>query len=79
MYSVIFGSLLHQLYDLQNHKGAPKNVPGRTVDFRPRDNQYLIVHECSGSGPGDFQAIRDFVTTYTQKNRPASERLHAIW
>jgi hypothetical protein len=78
-YLAIFASCSTNLYDLQNHKGAPKNVPGRTAEFRPRDNRHLIVHECSGSGPGELQAIRDFVTMYSHKNRPASERLHAIW
>ncbi|KAH9998769.1 hypothetical protein BJV77DRAFT_711572 [Russula vinacea] len=34
---------------------------------------------CSGSGPRDFQAIRDSITTRNHKSRPVSERLHAIW
>ena len=71
--------LPHQLMRLANYKGAPINVLGRTAEFLPRDNRQLIVHECSGSGPRDLQAIRDFVTTRNQKGRPASERLHAIW
>ena len=80
-YLAIFASCSTYLYDLQleNHKGAPKNVLGRAAEFRPRDNRHLIVHECSGSGPGELQAIRDFVTMYSHKNRPAAERLHAIW
>ncbi|KAH9998775.1 hypothetical protein BJV77DRAFT_980421 [Russula vinacea] len=59
--------------------GAPINVSGRTAEFLPRDNRQLIVHECSGSGPRDLQAIRDSITSRNQKGRPASERLHAIW
>ena len=78
MYLVIF-AFLPQLIRFQNYKAAPKNVPGRTAEFRPRDNRHLIVHECSGFGPGDLQAIKDFVTMYSHKNRPSSERLHAIW
>ncbi|KAF8474332.1 hypothetical protein DFH94DRAFT_695408 [Russula ochroleuca] len=72
-------SYLANLFALQNYKGAPINISGRTTEFLPRDNRHLIVHECSGSGPRDLQAIRDFVTTRNQKGRPASERLHAIW
>ena len=72
-------SCLTNLSALKNYKGAPINVSGRTTEFLPRDNRQLIVHECSGSGPRDLQAIRDFVTTRNHKNRPASERLHAIW
>ena len=72
-------SCLTNLDDLQNLKGGPKNVSGRTAEFRPRDNRYLIVHECSGYGPEELQAIRDFVTMYSHKNRPASAKLHLIW
>ena len=53
-------------------KGSPIDISGRTAEFRPRDNRHLMVHECLASGPGEMQAIRDFITT-----RPASERLHA--
>ncbi|KAH9998770.1 hypothetical protein BJV77DRAFT_980342 [Russula vinacea] len=51
--------------------GAPINVSGRTTEFLPRDNRQLIVHECSGSGPRDFQAIRDSITTRNQKGPPS--------
>ena len=50
--------------------------------FRPDDNRHLIVHECSGFEPGDaegIRAIRDFIATRTDPNRPPAERLHAIW
>ena len=50
--------------------------------FRPDDNHHLIVHECSGFESGDakgLRAIRDFISTRTDPNRPASERLHAVW
>ena len=50
--------------------------------FRPDDNRHVIVHECSGFEPGDpqgFRTIRDFIATRTDPNRPAPERLDAIW
>ena len=81
--SVRAQSLLHScltnLDDLQNFKAGPKNVSGRTAEFRPRDNRYLVVHECTGHGPGELQAVRDFVMMYGHKNRPASAKLHLIW
>ena len=70
------------------HRICPENKPAqaRAPDinfaFRPDDNHHLIVHECSGLEPGDAQglrALRDFISTRTDPNRPASERLHAIW
>jgi hypothetical protein len=70
---------LTNLCMLQNFKWSPINVSGKTAEFRPRDNRHLIVHECSASGPREMQAIRDFITTRNNKNRPDSERLHAIW
>jgi hypothetical protein len=60
-------------------KRAPTNVSGMTAEFRPHDNRHLIVHECSVFKPGEFQAIRDFITTRNHKSRQASEKLHAIW
>jgi hypothetical protein len=66
-------------YTLAICKRAPTNVSGITVEFRPRDNRRVIVHECSAFGPGELQTIRDFITTRNYKNRQASERLHAIW
>ena len=71
-------SCLTQLMRLANFKGSPINIPGRTAEFRPPDNDYLVVHECSASGPEEMQAIRDFITR-NHKSRPVSERLHAIW
>jgi len=59
--------------------GSPINISGRTAEFRPPDNRHLTVHECSASGPGEMQAIRDFITTRNHESCPASERLHAIW
>ncbi|KAI0276095.1 hypothetical protein BGY98DRAFT_987929 [Russula aff. rugulosa BPL654] len=58
---------------------SPINVSGRTAEFRPPDNRHLVVHECSASGSGEMQAIRDFITTRNHKSRPDSESLHAIW
>ncbi|KAI0276096.1 hypothetical protein BGY98DRAFT_736516 [Russula aff. rugulosa BPL654] len=58
---------------------SPINVSGRTAEFRPLDNPHLIVHECLASGPGEMQAIRDFITTRNHKSRPDSERLHVVW
>ncbi|KAF8474333.1 hypothetical protein DFH94DRAFT_805789 [Russula ochroleuca] len=71
-------SLINAIFKV-NMSGAPINVSGRTEEFRPRENRHLIVHECSGSGPRDLQAIRDSITTRNHTSRPASERLHAIW
>ena len=64
------------------NKPAQARAPDINSAFRPDDNHHLIVHECSGLEPGDaqgLQAIRDFISTRTNPNRPASERLHAIW
>ncbi|KAN0127123.1 hypothetical protein V8E53_015061 [Lactarius tabidus] len=54
------------------------------VEFRPADNCYLIVHECSGLDPQtgdsqDLQTIRDFISHRTDASRLPPERLHAIW
>ena len=51
-------------------------------EYRPDDNRYLIVHECSGLEQGDaqgLQAIQDFISTRTDQSRSALERLHAVW
>ena len=64
------------------NKPAQARVPDINFAFRPDDNHHLIVHECSGLGPGDaqgLQAIKDFISTRIDLNRPAPERLHAIW
>ncbi|KAH9051692.1 hypothetical protein EDB87DRAFT_1693951 [Lactarius vividus] len=54
------------------------------VEFRPEDNCYLIVHECSGLEPqaGDsqnLQTIRDFILCRTDASCSDSKRLHAVW
>ncbi|KAI9456381.1 hypothetical protein BJY52DRAFT_1417161 [Lactarius psammicola] len=62
-------------------------VPERAninVEFRPQDNRYLIVHECSGldsqaSDSQDLQTIRDFISHRTDPSRSPPERLHAVW
>ncbi|KAF8489079.1 hypothetical protein F5888DRAFT_1211977 [Russula emetica] len=71
-------SLIKTIYNVDMPR-APTNVSGITAEFRPRDNRHLIVHECSASGLGEVQAIRDFITTRNHTSRQASERLHAIW
>ncbi|KAI9456396.1 hypothetical protein BJY52DRAFT_1381678 [Lactarius psammicola] len=66
---------------------APERTLGKAdidIEFRPEDNRYLIVHECSGFEPqaGDsqnLQIIRDFISHRTDASRSPSERLHAIW
>ncbi|KAH8979091.1 hypothetical protein EDB92DRAFT_1981402 [Lactarius akahatsu] len=62
---------------------APERAPGKpdiNVEFRPGDNRYLIIHECSGlDSPHDSQTIRDFITHRTDPSRSPSERLHAVW
>ncbi|KAI9456382.1 hypothetical protein BJY52DRAFT_563201 [Lactarius psammicola] len=67
--------------------GAPERAPGKAdinVEFRPQDNRYLIVHECSGldsqaSDSQDLQTIRDFISHRTDPSRSPPERLHAVW
>ncbi|KAI0276097.1 hypothetical protein BGY98DRAFT_736933 [Russula aff. rugulosa BPL654] len=59
--------------------GSPINISGRTAEFRPPDNRHLMVHECSAFGPGEMQAIRDFVIARNHESCASSERLHAIW
>ncbi|KAH9172741.1 hypothetical protein EDB89DRAFT_2164433 [Lactarius sanguifluus] len=54
------------------------------AEFCPRDNRYLIVHECSGldsqaTDSQDLQTIRNFISHRTDARRSPSERLHAIW
>ncbi|KAI9456385.1 hypothetical protein BJY52DRAFT_1381630 [Lactarius psammicola] len=66
---------------------APKRALGKAdinVEFRPGDNRYLVVHECSGldyqtSNSQDLQTIRDFISHRTDPNCTPSERLHAVW
>ncbi|KAI0293728.1 hypothetical protein B0F90DRAFT_1821856 [Multifurca ochricompacta] len=64
---------------------APKRLAGDagiSLEFRPRDNLHLIVHEYSGFESGDVQnlkVIRDFITDRTNASLSSSERLHAIW
>ncbi|KAF8265737.1 hypothetical protein EI94DRAFT_1804007 [Lactarius quietus] len=66
---------------------APEIAPGKAdidVEFRPADNRYLIVHECSGldsptTDSQDMQTIQNFISRRTDANRSHSERLHAIW
>jgi len=67
------------------NKATPENVPGKPdINFEviPQDNQHLIVHESPAFEHGDFssfQAIRDFISYRTDSDRPALERLHAVW
>jgi len=62
--------------------GRASGRPDINFEYRPDDNRYLIVHECSGFEQGDaqgLQAIRDFISTRTDQSRSALERLHAVW
>ncbi|KAI0285732.1 hypothetical protein BC826DRAFT_110579 [Russula brevipes] len=62
--------------------GRASGKPDINFEYRPDDNRYLIVHECSGFEQGDaqgLQAIREFVSTRTDQSRSALERLHAVW
>ena len=69
------------------YKAAPERALGKAdinVEFRPEDNRYLIVHECSGldsqaSDSQDLQTIRDFISDRTDASRSPAERLHAVW
>ncbi|KAH9018536.1 hypothetical protein EDB85DRAFT_1897124 [Lactarius pseudohatsudake] len=66
---------------------APESALGKVdinVEFRPGDNRYLTVHECSGldsqaSSSQELQTIRDFITHRTDPSCPDSERLHVVW
>ncbi|KAI0285610.1 hypothetical protein BC826DRAFT_1189613 [Russula brevipes] len=62
--------------------GKASGEPDINLGFRPKDNDYLVVHEYSGFEPGDTQSlqnIRDFISYRTNSNRSALERLHAVW
>ena len=64
------------------NKTAQARPPDINFAYRPDDNHHLIVHESSGFETGDaqgFRAIRDFIANRTDPNRPAAEKLHAIW
>jgi hypothetical protein len=74
---------LHNCYDENKIKDPPGKVD-IDVEFRPEDNPYLIVHECSGfdAQVGDsqnLQTIREFISYRTHASRSPSERLHAVW
>jgi hypothetical protein len=66
---------------------APGRALGKAainLEFRPEDNRYLIVHECSGldaqtRDSQDLQTIRDFISHRTHASCLPQERLHAIW
>ncbi|KAF8272135.1 hypothetical protein EI94DRAFT_1796529 [Lactarius quietus] len=70
-----------------NVTAAPERAPGQAdidVEFRPEDNRYLIVHECSGldsqaTNSQGLQTIRDFISRRTDPSCSPPERLHAIW
>jgi hypothetical protein len=61
--------------DRNGYQAAPKKAD-INVEFRPADNRYLIVHECSDLGS---QTTRDFISRRTDASRLPPERLHAIW
>ena len=83
--SVRIGPISHsRLFNVSalENKAALARPPDINFAYRPDDNHHLCVHECSGFEPGDaqgFRAIRDFIAARTDPNRPAVERLHAIW
>ena len=67
------------------NKAALQNSSGRSdinFAFRPDDNRYLIVHECSAferGGAYGLQSIRNFITYRTDPSRSVPEKLHAVW
>jgi len=73
----------HLYLTINCNKAAPERAPGKadiSVEFRPEDNRYLIVHECSElEDSQNLQAITNFISHSTDPNRSASERLHAVW
>ncbi|KAF8257342.1 hypothetical protein EI94DRAFT_1791868 [Lactarius quietus] len=79
-------SLIKAVFNVDVPAAPERRALGKTdinFGYCPEDNRYLIVHECSGlDRAGDsqnFLEIRDFVLHRTDKSRPASERLHAVW
>jgi len=77
-------SLINTVFGVDLLAASEDWHPKRDINLgiRPRDNSYLIVHEFSAFEPGDsqgLQTIRDFISYRTDLNRPAAERLHAVW
>jgi hypothetical protein len=71
---------------IEHLKKAPPGSQQGNADineeFRPDNNRYLAVHECSGLDSVDaqsLQTIQDFISSRTDANRSVLERLHAIW
>ena len=81
-YLILFSNPMYSTVCPEN-KAALGRAPDINFAFRPDDNHHLIVHEFSGLESGDdaqrLRAILDFILTRTDPNRPAPERLHAIW
>jgi hypothetical protein len=61
--------------DRNGYQAAPENAD-INVEFRPADNRYLIIHECSDLGS---QTTQDFISYRTDASRLPPERVHAIW
>ncbi|KAN0133594.1 hypothetical protein V8E53_008582 [Lactarius tabidus] len=80
-------SLIKAVFKADVTKAEVKDTHGKVdinVEFRPEDNRYLVVHECSGLGSqaGDTQDLRtiwDFISHRSDPSCPPSERLHAVW
>ena len=80
-YLVLFRISLYSTC-LENKKAVPAKAPDINLAFHPDDNHRLIVHECAAFEPcnaQDLPAILDFISSRTNPNRPAPERLHAVW
>lgn len=59
--------------------GSPINIYRKIAEFCPRDNDHVMVYECSASGSEEMQVIQAFISAHNHEDCPASERLHAIW
>jgi hypothetical protein len=57
--------------DCNGYQAASENAD-INVEFRPADNRYLIVHECSDL---DSQTTRDFISRRTDANPLTSRKI----
>ncbi|KAH8989937.1 hypothetical protein EDB86DRAFT_2941602 [Lactarius hatsudake] len=76
-------SLIKAVFKVDITAASERGLRGTDINFEycPKDNRYLIFHECSGleSRAGDSQNIRDFISYRTDMNCSASDKLHAVW
>ena len=78
-YLVLLRIVVCSTYLCLENKAVPAKASNINFGFCPDDNRRLIVHECSGLDAQGLQPILNFIANRTDPNRPASERLYAIW